>query len=154
MTDSTYRNDMSADEKVMMAIVRIAEGFKKELSCVFKKQGLTFSQYNVLRILDACEDGHNTMRNINRIMLVSSANLTGIAKRLERSGFVIRKNDPNDDRVKRLEITQRGRKVLKDIADRKEAHVQKFLEPYSDAQKSALLGTLREILLMTRGKSR
>ena len=80
MSSSGYKNDMSIDEKVLMAMVRIAERFKKNSSAVVKQWGLTFSQYNVLRVLDASEHGENTMKNINRIMLVSSANMTGIAK--------------------------------------------------------------------------
>ena len=114
-----------------------------------KKWGLTFPQYNVLRVLDASEDGQNTMRNVNRIMLVSSANMTGIAKRLEKNGFIIRASDPNDDRLKRLQITPDGIRVLKDISDRKERSLRRYLRNYSDEQKSALMETLRQILEQT-----
>jgi len=143
---------MSIDERVMMAIVRIAEGFKKNTSTLYTTKGLTFSQYNVLRILDACENGENTMRNVNRIMLVSSANLTGIAKRLERNGFVVRKSDPHDDRTKRLQITPEGIEVLKAISEPNEQQVRTYLMKYSDDEKSALLETLREISRQTRKK--
>lgn len=143
---------MSIDEKVMMAIVRIAERFKKNSSAVVKKWGLTFSQYNVLRVLDASEHGENTMKNVNRIMLVSSANMTGIAKRLEKSGFIVRKSDPNDDRIKRLQITQEGTEVLKEIADHKEQSIRQYLTKYSDTEKTAILHTMRDILSQTSGK--
>lgn len=145
---------MSLDEKVMMAMVRIAERFKKNSSAVVKKWGLTFSQYNVLRVLDSSENGENTMKNVNRIMLVSSANMTGIAKRLEKSGFIIRKNDPNDDRIKRLQITPEGTEVLREIADHKERSVRQYLIKYSGDQKADLLQTMRDILTQTRGKPR
>lgn len=145
---------MSLDEKVMMAMVRIAERFKKNSSAVVKKWGLTFSQYNVLRVLDSSENGENTMKNVNRIMLVSSANMTGIAKRLEKSGFIIRKNDPNDDRIKRLQITPEGTAVLREIADHKERSVRQYLIKYSGDQKADLLQTMRDILTQTRGKPR
>ncbi len=108
MSDSGYTSDMSIDERIMMAMVRIAERFKKNSSALVKEWGLTFSQYNVLRVLDASENGANTMKNVNRIMLVSSANMTGIAKRLEKTGFILRKSDPNDDRIKWLQITPAG----------------------------------------------
>ena len=152
MSDTAYKSDMSIDERVLMAIVRIAEGFKKNTSALLKNWGLTFSQYNVLRILDACENGQNTMRNVNRIMLVSSANLTGIAKRLEKNGFVIRKGDPNDDRIKRLQITPAGSKVLKAIYEHKEKNLKRYLIKYSNQEKSDLLETLRDISKQTRKK--
>jgi MarR family 2-MHQ and catechol resistance regulon transcriptional repressor len=152
MSDTAYKSDMSIDERVLMAIVRIAEGFKKNTSALLKNWGLTFSQYNVLRILDACENGQNTMRNVNRIMLVSSANLTGIAKRLEKNGFVIRKNDPNDDRIKRLQLTPAGSKVLKAIYEHKEKNLKRYLMKYSNEEKFAMLETLRDISKQTRKK--
>ena len=150
MSDNAYKSDMGIDERVMMAMVRIAERFKKNSSAVVKKWGLTFPQYNVLRVLDASENGQNTMRSVNRIMLVSSANMTGIAKRLEKNGFIIRTSDPNDDRLKRLQITPDGIQVLKDISDRKERSLRRYLMKYSDEQKSALMETLREILEQTK----
>jgi DNA-binding MarR family transcriptional regulator len=147
---SAYKSDMSIDERVMMAIVRLAERYKKNSSAVVKKWGLTFSQYNVLRVLDASENGENTMKSVNRIMLVSSANMTGIAKRLEKTGFIIRKSDPDDDRIKRLQITPEGIEVLRAISDHKELSLKRYLTRYSDEQKSALLETLREILGQTK----
>jgi DNA-binding MarR family transcriptional regulator len=152
MSTIAYKSDMSIDERVMMAIVRLAERFKKNSSAIVKKRGLTFSQYNVLRVLDASENGQNAMKNVNRIMLVSGANMTGIAKRLEKNGFIIRTSDPNDDRSKRLQITPEGIQVLKDIADHEEQSVRKYLLNYSDEQKLALLETLREILRQTKNK--
>jgi DNA-binding MarR family transcriptional regulator len=35
--------------------------------------------------------------------------MTGIAKRLERDGFLIRKSDPRDERVTILQITAKGK---------------------------------------------
>lgn len=153
MFDTAYSDDMSIDEKVMMAIVRLAERFRKHSSAVFKKWGLTFPQYNVLRVLAASEGGQNTMKNVNRIMLVSSANMTGIAKRLEKNGFIIRTSDPNDERSKRLQITPAGIRVLDSIFEHKERNLKRYLVKYSDEQKEALLKTLRDILRQRRSQS-
>jgi len=152
VSDSAYTSDMSIDERVMMAIVRVAERFKKNSSALFRNWGLTFSQYNLLRVLDASENGQNTMKSVNRIMLVSSANMTGIAKRLEKNGFIVRTSDPKDDRVKRLKITPLGTHVLKAIADHKERNVKRYLMRYPDEQKAALLETLGEILRQRRNQ--
>jgi DNA-binding MarR family transcriptional regulator len=91
MNEYTYKSDLSDDEKVLMAIVRTAEIFKRNHSTVFRNYGLSFSQYNVLRVLDASTNGQNRMSEISRIMLVAGANITGIAKRLASYGFIIKK---------------------------------------------------------------
>ena len=108
-----YVSDLSANEKVLMAIVRAAENFKRTHTTIFGKYGLSFPQYNVLRVLDASRNGRNKISEVSRIMLVPGANMTGIAKRLDRDGFVIRKPDPRDERVTMLEITLRGKRTLK-----------------------------------------
>ena len=48
MVEHSYKSDLSIDEKVLMAIVRLAEKFKRSHSEVFRKYGLSFPQYNVL----------------------------------------------------------------------------------------------------------
>ena len=146
MPKSEYNNKMNVDERVMMAIVRVAERFKKESAAIFKKYGLTFPQYNVLRVLEASKNGQNMVRDINRIMLVSGANMTGITKRMEKTGFIIRKSDPTDDRLKWLEITVKGRSVLKDIAGDKERNVKRYLKRHSAETKAEILSILNEIL--------
>jgi DNA-binding MarR family transcriptional regulator len=141
-----YKSDLSTDEKVMMAIVRAAEHFKKKSTAIFKNHGLTFSQYNVLRVLDASENGRNNITNIRNIMLVSGSRITGLAKRLEKKGFLIRKSDPDDERIKILEITAEGRQALSNIFEEKEDNMKKYLLEYTDDQKKDILEALKTIL--------
>ena len=126
-----YKSGMNTSEKLMIAIMRISELYKKECSLIFVNFGLTFSQYTVLRVLEGSEKGQNTMSNVSRVMLVSGANITGIAKRLERDGFILRKSIPQDDRVTLLEITPKGKQTLKNIEKQKNNILEKYLVDYS-----------------------
>src|SRR5664280_861586 len=94
-----YRSDLSSDENVLMALVRAAETFKRVVSNIFRKHGLSFPQYNMLRVLDASKEGQGRITHVSRIMLVPVANMTGIARRLEKNGFIDRNSDPTDERV-------------------------------------------------------
>jgi MarR family transcriptional regulator, 2-MHQ and catechol-resistance regulon repressor len=145
MPRDTYQSDLSLDEKLMMTIVRASELFKKDASAIFKNWGLTFSQYNVLRVLESSENGRNTMSSTSKIILVSGANMTGLAKRLEKGGFLIRKSDPNDDRVTWLEITPKGTRTLKNIETEKEDSLRSYLKKFSDQEKRQILANLKEI---------
>ncbi len=40
MSDMAYKSDMSIDERVMMAIVRVAEGFKKNSAALVQETGV------------------------------------------------------------------------------------------------------------------
>ena len=146
MTKGTYKSDLSTDEKVLMAIIRAAEHFKRVHSSVFRNFGLSFPQYNVLRVLDASKNGQNKISDVSRIMLVPSANITGLAKRLEKDGFIIKKSDPEDDRVTLLEITPKGKKTLQNIEKEKDQWLELMMKNLSKKEKVELLDKVKLIL--------
>jgi DNA-binding MarR family transcriptional regulator len=145
-----YVSDLSTNEKVLMAIVRAAENFKRTHTAIFRRFGLSFPQYNVLRVLDASDDGRNKISDISRIMLVPGANMTGIAKRLERDGFLIRTSDPRDERVTLLQITPKGRKTLKQIREEKDRSIEKLLGGFSRKAKTELLDKVKQLIKKNR----
>ena len=146
MAEPTYKSDLSTDEKVLMAIVRAAEVFRRTHSAVFRNYGLSFPQYNVLRVLEASKYGRNKISDVSRIMLVPGANITGIAKRLAKDGFIIKKSDPNDERVTILEITPKGKRTLKHIENEKDEWLESMLRNLSENQKLDLLDKVKRIL--------
>jgi len=146
MEKSDYKNDASPNERLMLTIVRLSEQYKKDCSLIFSHYGLTFPQYNVLRILDGSENGQNTISRVSKLMLVSGANMTGIAKRLERDGFLSRKSIPEDERITLLEITPRGRQTLKSIETERDALIDRYLSDYGEETKQQLQSTLRACL--------
>ena len=150
MNEYTYKSDLSDDEKVLMAIVRTAELFKRNHSSVFRNYGLSFSQYNVLRVLDASTNGQNRMSKISRIMIVADANITGIAKRLQNDGFIIKKSDPTDERVTILEITPKGKRTLKNIEKEKDQWLEVMLADLSRSERLDLLEKTRRIIRRCR----
>jgi len=141
-----YVSDLSIDEKVLMAVVRAAEIFKRTHSAIFRNYGLSFPQYNVLRVLDASRNGMNKISGVSRIMLVPGANMTGIAKRLERDGFLIRKSDSNDERVTILEITPKGKRTLKNIEKEKDRSIEIILKGFSQKEKTEFLDKLKRLI--------
>ncbi len=146
MAEPIYESDLSINEKVLMGIVRTAEIFKRNHSAVFRNYGLSFPQYNVLRVLEASKNSQNKMSDISRIMLVPDANITGIAKRLEKEGFIIKKSDPADERVTILEITPKGKRTLKNIETKKDEWLDLMLKNLSKIQKLELLDKVKRIL--------
>jgi len=145
-----YRSDLSDDENVLMALVRAAETFKRVVSTIFREYDLSFPQYNVLRVLDASQDGQNRITDVSRIMLVPYANMTGIAKRLEKNGFIIRKSDPSDERVTILEITQKGKKTLTKIEKERDENMHAMLKGFSEQEKRGLLDRVKRLINNSR----
>ncbi|MGD8985680.1 MAG: MarR family transcriptional regulator [Desulfobacteraceae bacterium] len=146
MKAERYVSDLSTNEKVLMAMVRAAEIFKRTHSAIFRNYGLSFPQYNILRVLDASRNGINRISEVSRIMLVPGANMTGLTKRLEKNGFIIRKSDPRDERVTLLEITPKGRKTLKNIEQEKDKATEIMLKGFSEEDITDFLKKLKRLI--------
>jgi MarR family 2-MHQ and catechol resistance regulon transcriptional repressor len=156
MNNSNYRSNLTLDERVLIVTVRAAEFFKRVHSSVFKKYGLSFSKYNLLRALDASSHGRSRISDVSRIMLVPNANITGVAKRLAKQGFIAKKDDPADERVTILEITQKGKEALTAIENEKNSSLQLMLKGLSEEEKKELLKSVNVILtnsMTSLGKS-
>lgn len=155
MSNFSYKHNLTIDERVLIATVRAAEFFKRVHSSVFKKYGLSFSKYNLLRALDASSQGRSRISDVSRVMLVPNANITGVAKRLAQDGFIVKKSDPNDDRVTILEITKKGKDAIKTIERGKDSSLQMMLKGLSNKEKTAFLKKINVILrnsLLAPGK--
>ncbi|MBI5440431.1 MAG: MarR family transcriptional regulator [Deltaproteobacteria bacterium] len=133
-----------------MAVLRAAEAFKRGQTDVCRSHGLSFPQYNVLRVLEASEQGRNTVSGVSRIMLVPVANMTGLAKGLERDGFILRTSDPRDERVTVLEITEKGRRTLDDLRAAKDDHIEAILSGFSGEERQELLALARRLVRNSR----
>ena len=150
MEKTTYRSDQNLDENIMMAVVRAAETFKRMVSAIFRKYDLSFPQYNVLRVLDASKGGQSRITDVSRIMLVPGANMTGLAKRLEKNGFIVRKSDPSDERVTILEIMPKGKKVLANIEKDRDDYLHAMLKGFPEQEKREILDKVKRLIKNSR----
>lgn len=141
------------DEKIMMAIVRVSERFKRKSSAIFAGYELSFSQYNVLRALDGLPGGCGSISEVSKLLLVSAPNMSGIAKRLEKTGFITRGRDSADERRTLLALQPAGKRVLARIRKLQEDNIEAFLTAYPIKQKQALLDLLKEMLNPAAGQS-
>lgn len=151
MQNTSYKSNLTVDEKLLMAIVRAGEFYKRTVTAMFKKYDLSFPQYNILRVLDASENGQSKITSVSRIMLVPAANMTGLAKRLEKAGFIIRKSDPNDERATVLEITEKGKQTLTSIENDRDKCLDMMLSGFSTDEKVELLNRVK---MLTPGSFR
>jgi DNA-binding MarR family transcriptional regulator len=150
MRSISYRSDLSTDEKVLMGVIRAAESFKRVFSAIFKKYDLTFPQYNILRVLDASALGQSRITEVSRIMLVPGANMTGLAKNLEKGGFIYRQSDPKDERVTLLKITPKGKSTLKKIEKERDQGLKRMVKDFSREEKQELVDKVKRLIKNSR----
>ncbi len=79
-------------------------------------------------------------------MLVTGANVTGLAKRMEKAGLIERQNDVKDERLTLLQVSSAGLKTLSAIREIQERHIGEYLQMYSRDQKEETLSLLKHVV--------
>ncbi|MBN1259138.1 MAG: MarR family transcriptional regulator [Anaerolineae bacterium] len=114
----------------------------------FHDLGLYRGQPKVLEAL-AEEDGR-THSELAALMYVAPATVTKMVQRMEKTGYVMRRDDPDDQRVSRVYLTEAGRAVLirlREVFESLNAETFADFSPEERAQLEYLLMKVRENLL-------
>jgi MarR family transcriptional regulator, organic hydroperoxide resistance regulator len=109
---------------------------------VLDELGLTYLQY--VALVSLYEQDDQTVSSLGERLFLDSSTLTPLLKRLEAMGHVTRQRDPQDERVVRVNITSKGRKVREKALDYREQLVEKMGLSATDFQN------LREELVRLR----
>jgi DNA-binding MarR family transcriptional regulator len=91
---------------------------------VLDQLGLTYLQYVALVLL--YEHNDQTVSSLSDKLFLESSTLTPLLKRLEAMGHVTRQRDPQDERVVKVNITPKGRKVREKALEYREQLVEKM----------------------------
>lgn len=89
-------------------------------------QGLTIGQLRLLSVL--LTSGSRTVGELAEDLGVRPPTVTGVTERLVRQGFVERSGDPADRRVVRIELTEDGRRAMREIEDAGRAFLAPIFE--------------------------
>lgn len=128
-----------------LELMRVHEALRKGSDALFKAQGLTQAQFNVLRILrGAPEEGLSTAevgaRLVNRL-----PDVTRLVDRMEAAGLVQRRRSTEDRRVVMVTLTAGGRALVDSLDDPVlELHLDQFAG-LSGAKLRTLLSLLQEL---------
>lgn len=126
------------------AVLTTADVFLREGQRLFRPQGITAAQYNVLSALAAAGEGLS-QRELGDVLVVDRSNVTGLVDRMEKAGWVKRTDDPADRRVYRVVLTGAGRRLYEKIAPRYEAVVLQVIAQVPERQAAAVVAVLAKL---------
>jgi DNA-binding MarR family transcriptional regulator len=101
----------SKAQEAAVAILRTANVIRRRFEGATQKEGLTWPQYNVLRILRGARGPLPTMEIAER-MVEETPGITRIVNHLERNGLIRREQWPGDRRQVLCQITPAGLRLL------------------------------------------
>lgn len=136
----------SLEQEAVINILRTNDQFQNRFGRLFRKYGLTMSQYNILRILRGADEPLPSLEIGNRMIQVVPA-VTGLIDRLEKRELVERCRCTKDRRVVYVSITDEGLDVLNQLEQPVRELHQKLaghLTPAELRQLSRLLEKARQ----------
>lgn len=114
-----------------------------KVSETFKEFNLTPTQFGVMDMLNA--KGRMKISELIDCMLATSGNMTVVIKNMEKKGWLIRKACQTDKRAFEIDLTDAGRRIIKQQSPHQRAIDETFsvLSPDEQSQLVELLKNLR-----------
>jgi MarR family 2-MHQ and catechol resistance regulon transcriptional repressor len=130
-------------------LMRAADSVSRRLAPRLLRYGLTETQFGVLETL--LHLGPLAQRTIAAKQLTSASNLTTVIDNLERDGLVSRRRDAADRRRTTIDLTSRGRALIRKIFP---GHVATITAEFAvlSAPEQAALGRLCKKLGLRQGR--
>jgi len=75
-------------------------------------------------------DGPQTMTKLSQMLGIAKSTTTGLVMRLERDGFLRRKQGEEDKRVAMVEITELGSEVIRSVIKRRVDYIKEIMEKF------------------------
>jgi DNA-binding MarR family transcriptional regulator len=104
----------------------------------------TLPRFDLMAQLERAPQGLQ-MGELSRRMLVTGGNVTGIADQLERSGLIVRTEDPADRRAYLVKLTKEGRRLFAQMAAEHETWIVKLFAGIPKREQRALTESLTRL---------
>lgn len=105
--------ELRLDNQLCFAVYSAAHAFSQAYKKHLDPLGLTYPQYLVMLLL--WERDGRTVGELGAPLSLDSGTLTPLLKRMEKSGFLTRRRDDQDERKQRIYLSEMGRS-LRDAA--------------------------------------
>ena len=105
--------------------------------------GLTPIQHLILEAL--WEEEGLSAGDIGKRLLLDGATLSGVLDRMNESGWISKKTDPDDKRIIRIHLSKRSKKLKSSLMDERKAANEDILGKLSLEEKVLLKRLLRDI---------
>lgn len=127
MTKGSNQKNIVPEHQLYLALQGLALSLKEEAEQFLKQQGLTSTQFNVLRILRGANNRALTCGEIAEQLLNKDPDVTRLLERMEKQQLIERQRAEHDRRVLLTSLTAQGHEVLERLDDPLlELHRQQF----------------------------
>lgn len=146
-----WRREMPALPVEAMEIVarlgRLGALGERMVSAELARFGLKLGEFDVLATLRRAGGGEAlSPTDLYRSLMLSSGAMTHRLDRLERAGYVERREDEHDRRGYRIALTRKGRELIDRAVVAHVENEERMLAALSKSERATLNGLLRKLL--------
>lgn len=127
--------------RLMSCTVRIETRVRSLLRQGFET---TLPRFDLMAQLERNSAGLR-MSEISKRLMVSGANITGIADHLQKDGLVVRTLDPTDRRAVAVKLTEEGLKRFQEVAKQHEEWIVEIFSALTREEKESLSALLKKL---------
>lgn len=99
-------------DRTVSLIKLVSDVVEKKRNSILKEYDMTDAQVQILVALGLSETGECSLKELERFFLVAQSTMAGIVSRLEAKELVEPFTDAKDRRIKKIRLTQKGKKVI------------------------------------------
>jgi MarR family transcriptional regulator, 2-MHQ and catechol-resistance regulon repressor len=108
-----------------------------------KNLGLGDSDFRVLEVL--LHKGPLPVNVIGEKVELTTGSITTAVDRMEAKWLVVRKNHPDDRRVRIVELTPKGRRLIEKVYAQHEIDMERAMKHFSREDRNALIDLLKQL---------
>ena len=126
-------------------IKRIDNALEKEANQNLQALNLTMQQNRVLILLAHAEENTLSLKALEDHFGAAQSTVAGLVCRLEKKGLVEAVQDPCDKRVKRIRLTEEGRKLCAISRSNVVTSEERLTRLLTDTEKETFLACLKKV---------
>ena len=113
MKNSKKYDSLKLSNQVCFPLYACSKELVSQYTPYLKKLGLTYTQYIVMMVM--WESVSVSSRDLAAKVHLDYGTLTPVLKKLETTGYITRKRDPEDERLLILELTDKGEAIKDEV---------------------------------------
>lgn len=129
--------------RLWIVLSRAREAIVEVLQDDVARHGLTLAEFGILEAL--FHKGPLLLRELQRLILVSSGGVTYLVDRLEDKGLVERRACPGDRRARYAALTDKGETLIREIFPEHAACIEELMSPLDAGEQEFAHQLLRKL---------
>ncbi|MFN3691408.1 MAG: MarR family winged helix-turn-helix transcriptional regulator [Fervidobacterium sp.] len=113
-----------------------------------KNYSITAAQFDLLQRIYF--NGPQTMTKLSQMLGIAKSTTTGLVMRLERDGFVRRKQNKQDRRISMVEITALGEEVIKAVINYRVDYVKSLCQQMNETEVKELYSNVEKLMILIK----